>query len=126
MSESIEAIEVPAPKVPKGSKRCPGCTGFVKGPRTLTCPACGYAFGTKKPTKVVAKTIVVVPPRESPDPYTFSVNAVGDYNSTKGASVVRRAMGNSLFPKGLASTLEYLTKVSEPEWVETPNFIVVA
>lgn len=96
---------------PKGSKVCPKCKTFVKGPRTKVCGGCGHVFVKSVAAVVKAKTNPVVEPVVIPDPYTF--HEVATRKAVGGTVTVRRAAGIFVQPNNTQKVASYVANLGE-------------
>lgn len=128
--------DVTVEKTPKGYKRCPKCSGLVKGPRTKVCTHCRHEFAGKvnapaKPAKAKVIAVVVEPepvkPTIVPDPFTFSLSAALDPGrKVKSAYIVRRASGVVNLPNATVTAMRYSEAVQVPSPAVFENDVVMA
>lgn len=116
--------------VPKGHKRCPGCQGFVKGPRTLVCPHCSHEFGKATPKKPKISASGKPVPKESiitHPPYgdRFGSNVVNVLSDDR-YNLKFRAFPITPMNRTAIKMTEYAVALSEPDPVSFPSIVEFA
>lgn len=117
---------------PKGSKVCPACKQFVKGPRTKVC-GCGHTFvksvaaslrAAAKPVKVEIVEPQLPAVEIVLDPWTFSEIASREY--VRGVTTIGKACPIILVPNRTKKIAKYVSEIGDVPTCNFSNIVEVA